>query len=159
MMRFFFLSWVWNILVAFVVGMPCSFVFEVLFMVVCDHILMSCWLRICQLARPIPQVIIDDFPFLIFIDVHVCNRGVMLFGYFCAGCPSPMSFNSMYVPLVNDCHNFATIHIVQISENSFVSHIDENWFLLWSHFVQHLNHQIASAFVNRFSKSFSSSCM
>ena len=159
MMGFSFFSWVWNVLVTFVMCVPCSFVLEVLFMIICEHILMSCWLRVCQLAWSISQVIIYHFSLLIFIDVHVCNRGNLLFHNLCSRCPSPVSFNSLHMPLINNSHNFVTIHIVQIPENSFVSLVDQNGFLLWSHFVQHLNHQINPASINGFSKGFTSSSM
>ena len=126
MMRLFmFLSWVGDIFVAVMMSMTSSLVFEVFFVVVHQHVLMSGWLSVALLAGVLSQEFVDQVSFLVFIDVHVGHWRKFFGLFFSAGCPSPMSFHSLHVPLVdNSDDSLSTAFLVQISENTFISQID-----------------------------------
>ena len=75
MVVFGLLSGVGNIVVAVVVSVSCSFIFEVLFMIVGYIILVGCWLTLAVFACEISQEIINNNHLVEFVDIHISNRG------------------------------------------------------------------------------------
>ena len=57
-MMLWLLSWVRDVFVARVMSVPCPLIFKVFFMIVCEHVLMSCWLWFCQFAGTIPKIVV-----------------------------------------------------------------------------------------------------
>ncbi len=95
---------------------------------------------------------------LILINVHVGDWRELFWLLLSACGSSPMSLNSFHVPLVDDRHDLISLTIfVEIPENCFVSHINEDFFLLRGDFAQECHHQVGSATIDRFGESFSSS--
>jgi len=137
MMRFIFLPGFWNIIVTGVMSMPCSFVFEVFFMVAYQVILMRSWLWFCNIACVFPQEIIVDLVILHAINVHVGNWWENLFRDFGSSGSSPVSLDCLHVPLVYHCYDVLLFYVVKITENSFASLIHHDSFLFWWDFIEH----------------------
>ena len=71
-MRFLgFLPGVGDVLVAVVVSVSRPLVLEVLFVVVHAHVLVGRGLGPGVLSREVSQVVVDDMPLLVLVDVHV----------------------------------------------------------------------------------------
>lgn len=118
-----------DVLVACVMSVPCSFVLKVLFVIACNHILMSSRFWFCYLTCVFSQELIDNMQFLIFINVHVCNWRDWLFSIPGACSFSPVSLDSFNVPLIDYSNNFFSLSIVKISKNAFISMIYYDFFL------------------------------
>ena len=132
-MRFFpMLPWCVDILVAFVMSMPCSFVLEVLFVIVCQHVLVSCRLRSGVLAGEVSQELVDQMALLILVDVHVSYGRFLLLGFLSSRGSSPVSLDTLHVPLIDHCYDCFSFASVEFPENVLVSEIDENSLLLRS---------------------------
>lgn len=132
-MRFMFLlSWVRNIFVALVMCVSCSFVLEVFFMIVCKHILMGGRFWFCYLTCTISKILIDQMSLLIFIDVHISNWRHLLLFFFSTSCSSPMSLDTLNMPLINNSYNILPFtFFIKISKDQLISNINNNFFLFW----------------------------
>jgi len=71
-----------------------------------------------------------------------------------------MSFNSLQVPLVDNCYNiFMVFQSIQISKYSLVPMVDKYAFLFGSNFIKKSYKEVDSTAINWFSKGFTSSDM
>jgi hypothetical protein len=118
-----------DVLVACVMSVSCSFVLKVLFVIACNHILMSSRLWFCYLTCVFSQELIDNMHFLIFINLHVCNWRYWLFSIPSACSFSPVSLYSFNVPLIDYSNNFFSLSIVEVSKNALISMIYYDFFL------------------------------
>lgn len=159
MMGFGLFSGFGNILVASVMGMPGSFVFVVFFVIVGEHVLVGCGLWFCHLWCVGSQEIVHSFHILILIDVHIGDRRKMLLHDFCPCSFSPMGLDSMGMPMIDNCNNFFSLALINISENTLISLVNHDMFLLRGNFLEHRNKEISSASIHGLSKGFSSSGM
>jgi len=83
-----------------------------------------------------------------------------LLGKFSVSQPSPMSLNSLHVPLIDNSNNiFMIFQSVQLSENSLISIIDQNSFLFRCYFIEKCYKEINSTTINWLSECLSSSHM
>lgn len=121
---FVLLSWFWHIGVAVVMSVSGSFVLEVLLVIVDKDVLVSCWLGFSNLASVLSQEIVDNLVLLESVNVHISHWWQHLLGDFSAGGSSPVSLNSLHVPLVDDGDNVLLLDVVNFSENCFASPID-----------------------------------
>lgn len=134
-MRLLFFSWLRYICVTIVMSMSGSFVLEVFFMIVDKMILMSSWLGFSNLTNIISKPFIYNVVIIDRINIHIGYWGKILFRDLSSSGSSPMSFNSLHMPLINDCYNIFLLNFKNISENSFSSIINKDLFLFRSDFA------------------------
>lgn len=151
------LSRLGNILVSIVVGVSCSFVFEVLFMIVGQIILMSCRFRLghcwCVFSKPF----VDESLFLHLINVHISDWRFLRLNHFSASDFAPMSFNSFHVPLIDNCNNIFALDFINISENSLITSINKDLFLFWCNSRKAADQEVNATAIYWLSKCFTSS--
>lgn len=141
---FVLLSWLGNIGVAVVMGVPCSFILVVLFMIASRCVLMRSWLRFSIFTGKISEVVIDDMGLLNNVDWHIMNGGKPLFDGFSLCASSPVRFNTLHMPLVDNSDNILRGSVVKVTENTLISLVYQNCLLFGSCFTEHSYCKICS---------------
>jgi len=88
-----------------VMGVPGSFIFEVLLCVLSNVVTVSGWFGMTDSRSTIPQELIDKISLLQLVDIHICYRGLRWRRIDCFCSTTPSFLNSCYVPLVDHCNN------------------------------------------------------
>lgn len=146
-----------DVLVAVVVGVPRPLVLEVLLVVVGEHVLVGGRLRLRVGARELPQVLVDQVPLLVLVDVHVGHWRQLLLLLLRAGGSAPVGLDALYVPLVHHCHNLlALASFVEVSEDALVPGVHEDSLLLGSDLAEQGHHEVGPAAVHRLGEGLSS---
>lgn len=146
-----------DVLVAIVVGVPGTLVFEVFLVVAGRVVLPGGGLGFGYTGGVLSQEFVDEGLFLHGVDVHIGDGGKVLDWELSVGVSAPVSLNTLHVPLVDNCNSVLGFKAEELAEDAFVSLVDQDGLLLGSRFAEKPHQEVDAAAIQRLRKGLTAS--